>query len=242
MSRRAVSRARSFTSAAMRVCASRRAVTSRGEVEYSTATPTKRGSRPGSKPPASGGTTGGSTVCAPAGAPKPSASPKASTTKAPAPPDQRTRRDVLVRAIRGQSAPLGDLFTLASLGLCAGGRQSVEPAGVVGGDRALVARIHPTDVREQLVHGARELGVGMGVVGGPDDPLRAHVRRLSRESERLLVSVERDVALTSEVLRRRHADVGHVERERLVVMIETLHPRRDPSAIRLEDDEGELGE
>src|SRR5213594_2865578 len=110
--------------------------------------------------------------------------------------------------------------------------QAVEAHGAAGQDLALRLRRQLGPVGDELRR-AREEAVGVRIVGGPQDLVRADV--IGEDREAALDGLERDPAVPLEQLARPHRQPGIVEALIVEVTIHPVEPRRDPSAARLEE-------
>src|SRR5881409_57219 len=108
----------------------------------------------------------------------------------------------------------------------------VEPRAIAPEDLAayLVAERQP----EELLHCLRERAVRVRVVGRDDEIVGAHL--VDDVDRRLLVDVERDVALTLEILARQHRKLMLAPRpELLPLVVEPPEPPVEPAGRALEE-------
>src|SRR5215475_8980175 len=110
--------------------------------------------------------------------------------------------------------------------------QAVESHGAARQDLALRRGGQLRPIGDELRRAGEET-VGMGIVGGPQDLVRADVVR--EHGEAAFDGLERDPAVALEQLARAHREPGVVEALVVVVAVHAVEPRRDPPAARLEE-------
>src|SRR5262249_1051082 len=96
--------------------------------------------------------------------------------------------------------------------------------------------------RQESVHGLRILGVAVRGVGGGDEV--GVTEGVDDVLHELLVALHRAVALATEVLGRRHGEMGHlaVRLAPLVVLVHAMQPEGQPAALRFQEGEPQARE
>src|SRR5258705_9582537 len=110
--------------------------------------------------------------------------------------------------------------------------QAVESHGAARQELALRLGGQLRPIGDELRRDGEE-SVGMRVVGGPQDLVRADVVR--EHGQAALDGLERDPAVALEQLARAHRETGIVEALVVEVAVYPGEPRRDPPAAPLEE-------